>query len=189
MKWKPLVHTAVAGALLGVCIYTAADVAGDFTTFLILRRQAVHLANENDGLRKQIGFPYSLGPWYNARIGFSAGRNIAQCSFQLQGDQQITDVSVRGVRRSGVGNTFVYNVAGPGEWKLIDCSAMFPSGGGLVEPRSLMPAPGKPVTMQGASSSACDTCKAEPVETTAEQQEQQQPKTSRAWWRIWRRND
>ena len=36
-------------------------------------------------------------------------------------------------------NTFIYNVLGPGEWQLLDCDAMFPSGGGLVKPQSLLP--------------------------------------------------
>ncbi len=160
-----LVHTAIAGCILGVGLYVATDVAGEYTTYVILRDQATKLAEDSDRLKKQLGHPFSLGPWYNARIGelgmdacahdpcptdiklpvctsgFSAGRNIAQCSFQLQGQTQITDLTVRGIRKTGVLNTLMYNVMGPGEWKLIQCTAMFPSGGGLVRPESLIPEP------------------------------------------------
>ena len=61
----------------------------------------------------------------------AASRNIAQCSFQLQGQHQITDITVRGFRQPGMTNTCLYNSIGPGEWKVIDCTAMFPSGGVL----------------------------------------------------------
>lgn len=213
-RWRPLLHTAAAGALLGVGLYTAADVAGELTTFGILRSQALQLAENNEELKQQIGSPFTLGPWYNARIGFSAGRNIAQCSFQLQGKQQITDVTVRGVRRSGISNTLAYNVAGPGEWKLIDCNAMFPSGGGLVEPRSLMPPPPKAAASSSApgsstagsstagDSGACSTCpptqssQQGPGVPAAQHQEgqsvaadQAQPaeQRQRSWWKVWQR--
>jgi hypothetical protein len=95
MAWKPIAHTTVAGCLLGVGLYVGADSLGDFSTYYLLRSKAVALADVNEALQKQIGFPYTLGPWYNARMGFSSGGSIAMCSFQLQGAAQITDVSGR----------------------------------------------------------------------------------------------
>jgi hypothetical protein len=35
--------------------------AGDMSTFLILRRSAMKLAESNDTLKAQIGHPYSIG--------------------------------------------------------------------------------------------------------------------------------
>ena len=118
------------------------------------------LAEANETLKAQIGHPFSLGPWYNARIGFSPSRNMSTCVFQLQGASQITDINVRAVRpsiatsseQSGEGkptiglmyrifaNTFVYNLFGSGEWRIVSCDAMFPAGGGLVRPQSLLEA-------------------------------------------------
>ena len=222
-----IVKNAIAGGLLGVTIYFAADVAGEYTTYVILRDQAVALAGRNGALEKQIGSPFTLGPWYNARIGaaahgqsarwekglrqngvteiaglittphpvlwhpcqhpcvpklaicqkvhfttgFSSARNIAQCSFQLQGQRQITDVTVRGVRRPGTySNTLMYNALGGGSWMVVDCTAMFPSGGGLVKPQSLMPEGGRgndgvqrAEGSGGAVSGECSTC-ASPAE-------------------------
>lgn len=128
------------------------------STFLILRKSALRLAESNESLKAQIGHPYSLGPWYNARIGFSPSRSMCTCVFQLQGANQITDINVRAVRPSIVAsdekgdqgkpaiglvdkifaNTFIYNSLGSGEWRIVSCDAMFPAGGGLVRPQSLL---------------------------------------------------
>ena len=136
-------------------------VIGDMSTFLILRGSAIKLAEANESLKAQIGHPYTLGPWYNARIGFSPNRNMSNCVFQLQGVNQITDINVRAIRPSIVtpedhqsgdqkspkgvslidriyANTFIYNLLGSGEWRLVSCDAMFPAGGGLVKPQSLL---------------------------------------------------
>ena len=45
--------------------------AGDMSTFLILRRSAMKLAESNDTLKAQIGHPYSLGR--NESEGFYQG--------------------------------------------------------------------------------------------------------------------
>jgi hypothetical protein len=79
--------------------------------------------------------------------------------FQLQGASQITDINVRAIRPSiektsdeggdqgkpamvlmekVLANTFIYNLLGSGEWRIISCDAMFPAGGGLVRPQSLL---------------------------------------------------
>ena len=154
------------------------------------------MAQQSESLKNQIGAPYTLGPWYNARIGahikaapscrcnctgmrpmtltdvhgyrylhgfvryhagFSSGSHIASCSFQLQGQRQITDVTVRGMRQPGIGNTLAYNLVGSGRWTVFDCTAMFPSGGGLVRPQSLLPEDQRaPVRAQ--ADPACASC-------------------------------
>lgn len=64
--------------------------------------------------------------------------------FLVQGSKQITDISVKSARPGGgFSHKALYNIVGPGTWTIIDCTAMFPSGGGLVKPKSLMPF-GKP---------------------------------------------
>lgn len=68
-----IIKNAIAGGILGVTMYFAADVAGEYTTYAILRDQAVALAERNEALEKQIGSPFTLGPWYNARIGETHG--------------------------------------------------------------------------------------------------------------------
>lgn len=68
----------------GVLVWGAGDVLGEFSTFWKLRDSAMVLANDNQDLKEQIGTPFSLGPWYNASIGFTAGGNIAMCTFQLK---------------------------------------------------------------------------------------------------------
>jgi hypothetical protein len=83
-SWKPLVRTAGIGFVGGVLIWGAGDVLGEFSTFWRLRDSAMMLANDNQELKEQIGAPFSLGPWYNASIGFTAGGNIAMCTFQLK---------------------------------------------------------------------------------------------------------
>lgn len=138
-SWKPLVKNAAAGFMLGCCIYGAGDVLSDYTTYHALQERAMRLANESEELKEQIGYPFSLGPWYNASIGFSAGGNLAQCGFQVQGTKQITDIRVRGMRHQGFRHNAMYNLFGPGDWTIVDCNAMFPAGGGLVKPKSLLP--------------------------------------------------
>ncbi len=76
MSVMPIVHRVVAGSILGVAIYVGADVAGEYTTYVILRDQANSMAQQNDSLNAQIGAPYTLGPWYNARIGGAPGSNV-----------------------------------------------------------------------------------------------------------------
>ena len=64
-----ILHTGIAGGLLGVTLYLANDVAGEISTYIILRDQAYELAQQSESLKAQIGSPYTLGPWWNARIG------------------------------------------------------------------------------------------------------------------------
>jgi hypothetical protein len=56
----------------------------------------------------------------------------------LQGERQLTDVSVRGVRAGGWAHCALYNVTG-GSWTVVDCTAMFPDGAGSAVARSLLP--------------------------------------------------
>jgi hypothetical protein len=137
--WRPLLRTATTGVLLGCTIYGIFDVAGEYSTYLALRNKAMELAESDTDLKEQIGHPFTLGPWYNSKIGFAAGGNVAQCSFQVIGQRQITDVSVRGVRMPGTMGAALYNLLGPAKWTLLDCNAMFPAGGGQVRPKSLIP--------------------------------------------------
>ena len=122
--------------------------------------------------------------------GFSAGRNIAQCAFQLQGQRQITDITVRGLRQPGMTNTCLYNVLGPGVWTVVDCTAMFPSGGGMVKPQSLLPGSKKATD---STSSDCKTCEetsdngseatSKTADPTGGRRERGDPVTTRrSWW-------
>jgi hypothetical protein len=77
-------------------------------------------------------------------------RAVPQC---LQGTKQITDVTVRGLRGAGSASRAIYNIWGPGAWTIVDCTAMFPAGGGLVQPKSLLPATA-PKKTQGDTSKA-----------------------------------
>lgn len=83
-SWKPLVKTAGIGFVGGVLIWGAGDVLGEFSTFWKLQQGALKLANENQELKDQIGTPFSVGPWYNASIGFAVGGKMAMCTFQLK---------------------------------------------------------------------------------------------------------
>lgn len=80
----PLIKTAGAGFVGGLLIYGVGDVLGEYTTFFQLQDKAMILANRSQELKDQIGHPFTAGPWYNARIGFTAGGHLAQCTFQLQ---------------------------------------------------------------------------------------------------------
>ncbi|EFJ51900.1 hypothetical protein VOLCADRAFT_87563 [Volvox carteri f. nagariensis] len=145
---RGLVRTAAAGTLLGVSIYVGADVAGEYTTYCALRDQGLAFANQDAALVAQIGTPFEVGPWYNASIGFTQSGHIAAITFPLKGMKQITDVTVRAVRRPGLPSTALYNLLG-GEWKVLDCSAMAPQPGGLVRPRSIMPYQAVPKVQDG----------------------------------------
>ncbi|GIL88784.1 hypothetical protein Vretimale_19623 [Volvox reticuliferus] len=154
-----LVRSSVAGAILGVSIYVGADVFGEYTTYCTLRDQGLAFANQDSALVEQIGTPFDSGPWYNASIGFAQSGHIAAVTFPLKGSKQITDVTVRAVRRPGVPSTALYNVFG-GEWKVLDCSAMLPQGGGNVRPRSIMPYQPVPDVQDGkvVTGSECVEC-------------------------------
>ncbi|GFR51365.1 hypothetical protein Agub_g13790 [Astrephomene gubernaculifera] len=156
---KPLLRTAAAGALLGVSFYVGQDVVGEYTTYCILRDHALAIANKDEQLEAQIGKPYVDGPWYNASIGFTQTGHIAAVTFPLKGSSQITDVSVRAVRRPGVSSTALYNLTS-GEWKVLDCSAMAPQAGGMVKPRSLMPVQAVPKVVDGKviHGEECEEC-------------------------------
>eukprot|EP00798_Chlamydomonas_sp_ICE-L_P027384 gene27384-4688_t len=137
---RPLLRTAAGGLVLGVCIYGVLDVIGEYSTYTILRSNALELAEADEQLKEQIGHPFSLGPWYNSKFGYQGRGMVASTTFQLIGQKQITDVSVRGVRDKDPMPSALYNV-GNGRWRVIDCSAMFPIGGGRVKPKSLIPPP------------------------------------------------
>lgn len=135
-----LLRTAAAGGFLGCTVYASVDVLGDYTTYSILRDQALALAADSEELKTQIGQPFTHGPWYNASIGFTGSGNVVACTFQLLGAKQITDVTVRAVRKADMVPNVWYNLMGAADWRIMDCNAMFPAGGGMARPRSLMPA-------------------------------------------------
>lgn len=155
-----LVRPAVSGLLLGACLYTAHDVAGEYTTYVRLRDQGLQYAEQDEELAKQIGRPFEDGPWYNASIGITQSGHVATVTFPLKGSRQITDVSVRGVRRPGYFSLAFYNLLGPAEWKVMDCTAMAPALGGRVVPRSLIPAPPVPTVVDGKAvpGTECEEC-------------------------------
>ncbi|GLI59536.1 hypothetical protein VaNZ11_001430 [Volvox africanus] len=154
-----LMRSAAAGALLGVSIYVGADVFGEYTTYCALRDHGLAFAVQDSALVEQIGAPFDSGPWYNASIGFTQSGYIAAITFPLKGSKQITDVTVRAVRRPGLPSTVLYNMFG-GDWKVLDCSAMSPQPGGLVRPRSIMPYQPVPIVQDGkvVAGSECVEC-------------------------------
>ncbi|PNW74331.1 hypothetical protein CHLRE_13g604300v5 [Chlamydomonas reinhardtii] len=156
---KPLLKTAAAGALLGISVYVGADVLGEYTTYTALRDQGLKYAAQDSALVAQIGEPFQDGPWYNASIGFTQSGHIAAVTFPLKGSKQITDVTVRAVRRPGVPSVAIYNLTG-GEWKVLDASAMAPQPGGMVKPRSIMPAQAVPKVVDGkvVAGEECEEC-------------------------------
>jgi hypothetical protein len=156
-----LLRTAAAGCLLGASIYVGADVVGEYTTYQALRVQGLALAAKDEALRAQLGEPFSDGPWWNASIGFTQSGHVAAITFPLKGSRQITDVTVRAVRRPGLTNTALYNLSG-GEWKLLDCNAMAPQSGGMVRPRSLMAQLPLPKVVDGkvVAGEECEECNA-----------------------------
>lgn len=159
----PLLRTTAAGLFLGCTIYATVDVLGDYTTYSILRDKALLLAAESEELKAQIGQPFKEGPWYNASIGFTQSGNVVACTFQLLGAKQITDVTVRAVRKADSVPNMLYNLMGPGDWKLMDCAAMFPAGGGMARPRSLMPAH-DPMPMKADIMPTAPTSNGKPLE-------------------------
>lgn len=145
--------SVAVGATLGVSLYAIADLVGDLSTFFILRKKAVDLANNNEELKHWLGFPFSTGPWYNARMGFSQHGHICQTTFPILGTNEMTDLTVRAVKRRSYGGNAFYNFLGSGEWTLLACDAMFPAGGALAEPKSLLPPPLLP-----ESAHSCGSC-------------------------------
>ncbi|KXZ41409.1 hypothetical protein GPECTOR_485g426 [Gonium pectorale] len=157
MGRSSLLRTAAAGALLGTSLYVGSDVLGEYTTYCILRDKGLAFAGQDAQLAAQIGQPYEHGPWYNASIGFTQSGHIAAITFPLRGSRQITDVTVRAVRRPGVSSAAIYNLI-DGEWKVLDCNAMAPQAGGSVRPRSIMPAVAVPKVEDGKVVGECEEC-------------------------------
>jgi hypothetical protein len=141
MSSKTYLRSALAGFVLGITLYAGGDVANDILAFQILRSQARELADNDEELLEQIGSPLKYGPWYNSSIGFTHRGGIAQCTFQLVGSKQITDVNVRGIRGPGYASNLLYNTIGPRKWDLMMCTAMMPGGGGTVKPKTLLKQP------------------------------------------------
>uniref|UniRef100_A0A7S0YDY5 Uncharacterized protein n=1 Tax=Polytomella parva TaxID=51329 RepID=A0A7S0YDY5_9CHLO len=151
-----LLKTAFSGVLLGVTLHVAGDVYGDYSTYVVLRDHGIKLAEEDDDLKKQIGFPFvDHGPWYNSSIGWTPMRQSVSIIFPLRGPKQVSDVSVRAIRnkKDGYKNTVLYNLLNGADWRILDCHAMLPDDKGLVTPKSLMP------YTSHQSASECVECK------------------------------
>ena len=180
---KPYLKTAAAGVLLGACLYAGADVVGEYTTYVQLRDAGLKYAEQDEELKKQIGHPYVDGPWYNASIGLTQSGHIAAVTLPLKGTKQITDLSVRAVRRPGYNSLAYYNLLGPAEWKIMDCTAMAPAPGGRVVPRSLIPAPPVPKVVDGkvVDGQACEEC-SKGGKVAAKPEAQESPKRRKRFW-------
>ena len=129
----------MGGLALGGFLYLVGDTASDYLTFSSVRAAALQLAEQDAELKQLVGQPYTTGMWYNSTLGFSHRDKVAHCTFQLQGSQRVTDIAVKAGRQHGPKSNVLYNIIGPGTWRLISCQAMVPSEGGLVQPRSLLP--------------------------------------------------
>lgn len=151
-KIKPLAGSAIGGVALGVSLYAVTELAGDMSTFFLLRTKALALSNDNQELKDRLGHPFSVGFWYNSRIGFTHRGHMCQCTFPLLGTHEMTDVTVRAVRKKCVWGNAFYNFLGSADWTLLVCDAMFPAGGAMAEPRSLLSPPPPP---PADSSSGC----------------------------------
>ncbi len=79
-----IAKTAGVGFAGGVLLWFVNDVLGEFTTMTRLREKGVSLAEQSDALKAQIGFPYSVGPWYQTTIAFSPNGHAANITFQLR---------------------------------------------------------------------------------------------------------
>lgn len=132
-------RSAVGGLAIGGFLYLVGDTASDYLTFSRLRAAALQLAEQDEEVTQLVGPPYTTGMWYNSTLGFSHRDKVAHCTFQLQGSRRVTDIAVKAGRQAGPHSNVLYNIIGPGTWKLISCQAMVPSEGGLVQPHSLLP--------------------------------------------------
>lgn len=136
---KPILQSAIGGVALGGFLYLVGDTASDYLTYSKLRAAALQLAEGDEELKQLLGQPYTTGYWYNSTLGFSHQDKVAHCSFQLLGSKRVTDIAVKAGRQQGPKSNVLYNIIGPGTWRLISCQAMVPSEGGLVQPLSLLP--------------------------------------------------
>lgn len=115
--------------------------------------------------------------------------DLQPCPLLFQGNKQVTDVTVKGLRAKGFHNRALYNLIGPGAWVVIDCTAMFPDSEGFVQPRSLLPKTSKVQQQQQQQEGVCETCSASPssgkAPASSEQDSQQQGTggTRSNWWK------
>lgn len=144
---------AAGGVVLGGFVYLSADTASDLYTCYVLRQQALQIAHSNQNVADLVGRPYVPSPWYTTMLGFSHQDRLAHVSFQVTGPLRTTDIIVRGTRQSGYGSNILYNLLGPRSWDVLTCAAMFPTEGGLAEPKSIMP----PID-SGKVNQDCDDC-------------------------------
>ena len=86
-----LLRNTGLGFVGGLLIYGTGDVVGELTTYYKLRDSALKYAEQNEDLKAQVGYPFTLGPWYDAKIGFMAGGSMAQCTFQLKVDYAVAE--------------------------------------------------------------------------------------------------
>jgi hypothetical protein len=107
-----------------------------------------------------------------------------------QGSKQITDVTVRGLRAKGFSNRALYNLFGPGAWAVIDTTAMFPAGDGLVQPRSILPSQYKKELQQSDEQNAAPPPKEQSEEqdrNLTDKQEVGGQQKKKGWFSSWRK--
>ncbi len=100
---------------------------------------------------------------------------------------------MRAIRGPGWANRLAYNLFDSGHWSVIHCTAMFPDGNGLVQPRSLLPDTQPGTSLQATETQQTDksatatskatASKAEPGSSTISVAAQGAGgPTGRTWW-------
>jgi len=131
------------GAGLATC-YFLLDATEEVSLWLTCREKVKTATNSNLDLIREIGEPILPGRYWDSSLRTTHRGNLLHCTIPVRGDKGASDVQIKLVKSKGTGSllgdtgywvlpgeNLLYNVIGPGEWKVLVHYAVIGAAGGL----------------------------------------------------------
>ena len=125
-----MARTAVAVGLAAATACVVEDALNDLALWRICVERASPVVESHPRLRRSLGAPFRVEPWWNGSVTSRGSGNLASCVYLVDGERASCDVQVVLVR--GPGGAYAYapnlirNLAAPERWRVARMEAILP---------------------------------------------------------------
>lgn len=123
-------RTAVAVGLAAATACVIEDALNDLALWRICVERATPVVEKHPRLRRSLGAPFRVEPWWNGSVASRGNGNLASCVYLVDGERASCDVQIVLVRKPGAGYAYVpnliRNLAAPEQWRVARMEAILP---------------------------------------------------------------
>ena len=123
-------RTAVAVGLAAATACVVEDALNDLLLWRICVERASPVVESHPRLRRSLGAPFRVEPWWNGSVASRGSGNLASCVYLVDGERASCDVQVVLVRGPGAAYAYapnlIRNLAAPEQWRVARMEAILP---------------------------------------------------------------